>query len=350
MDDISNSEGDTKVKRLIICCDGTWQGLDNDELTNVAKLYQAVRDTDDEGLPQMTYYDAGVGADSTGFEQLMAGAFGWGLDENILQAYRFLCEHYEAGDRICLFGYSRGAYTVRSLAGLVNTAGLLQAQYVGLAEDAYKLYRNKDAGAASPAAAGFREKYSQPVEIAFLGCWDTVGALGIPDILPYFPVDDLFNKAYQFHDTELSGIIRQARHAIALDEKRHTYEVTHMNLSAEARAAGLDLQEMWFIGRHSVVGGGKPDICGLSDISLQWMLDEAAAAGIAFDAPVCAPDPMVDYGIRLQEWFMPVAREFRGGRGNIHPTVFARMAANPAYRPRSIRDFFPDSSNDRLPA
>ncbi|MEO0835699.1 MAG: DUF2235 domain-containing protein, partial [Cyanobacteria bacterium J06642_3] len=205
-------------KRLIVCCDGTWQKLDSKYPTNVVKIAQAIKPRGRGDIPQIVFYDEGVGTGDV-LDGLFGGAFGWGIDQNIQDAYRFLSLNYEDGDEIYLYGFSRGAYTVRSLAGLIKCCGLLKRNQIRLAGRAYALYRDEDIKPKSREAIDFRQQYSHVndqndnVRIKLLGCWDTVGALGIPDQVPWLNIDKFINKKYQFHDTFLSSIIDNARHA-----------------------------------------------------------------------------------------------------------------------------------------
>jgi uncharacterized protein (DUF2235 family) len=335
------------AKRLIVCCDGTWQSPENDSPTNIIKLVQALKDVGDDGLSQVIYYDEGLGADTNGVSHYLSGAFGLGLDKNILDAYRFLCLNYEVGDKICLFGFSRGAYTVRSLAGFIYACGLLERRWLTLSAEAYRLYRDRDIRPDTSTRAVYQQELSRKVVIDFMGCWDTVGALGIPDLLPYFPLDNLINKRYQFHDTKLSPIIRRARHAIALDETREVFNVTHMELSHKAQQAGVDLKEMWFAGHHGAVGGGKREVRGLADIALQWMLDEAANTGLGLNyanlpEPV-EPDPACEFNSKLYQVFSlgsGFRRAFKGSRANLHTSVLERIKVVPTYRPKNIEALF----------
>jgi hypothetical protein len=145
----------------------------------------------------------------------------------------------------------------------------------------YKFYRDRsvDTKPSSPRAREFRARYSQEVQIDFLGCWDTVGALGIPDQIPFFPLDNILNKKYEFHDTRLNRQIKCARHAVAIDEKRKAFYVTPMRKSASVDTQ--DIQQVWFPGRHGCVGGGTEATRQLSDAALQWMIDEASQTGLS---------------------------------------------------------------------
>lgn len=273
------------MKRLIVCCDGTWQTLNNPCPTNVVKIAQAVKSVASK-TPQIVFYDEGIGTGDK-FDQLTGGAFGWGIDQNIQDAYRFLCLNYEQGDEIYLFGFSRGAYTVRSLAGLLAYSGLLERHNIRKAPKAYELYR-RSSDPHHPEPVEFRQKNSYKVEgdgnrvpIKLLGCWDTVGELGVPDKIPFLPIDEWINAKYKFHNTSLSSIIQHARHAVAIDETRKVFNVTPMDKSPNS--GGQDLRQVWFPGEHGCVGGGTKEHQGLSNAALQWMMDEVSKLGLEFD-------------------------------------------------------------------
>ena len=285
-------------KRLVVCCDGTWQSQDNQVPTNVFKIAQAVKQIDeqnDSNIAQILYYDRGIGAvPSQGgtqsflkgigdsIEKLGGGAFGWWIDEKIEEAYIFLCLNYEPGDEIYLFGFSRGAYTVRSLVGLISRSGLLKRPDINNTAEAYRIYRIGERQKCEESAREFRQnhKIHESVKIKFLGCWDTVGALGIPNLTPLLLIDDFFNVKYQFHDNELSSIIENARHAIAIDEKTPGFDVTIMKPGKDFEGT---LKQVWFPGDHGSVGGGEKATLGLSNAALKWMADEASELGLDLD-------------------------------------------------------------------
>lgn len=290
-----------QIKRLVVCCDGTWQGPDNDCPTNVLKIAQAVKpvakDKNGNEIAQVLYYDEGVGIDEGTDEdkgipkifdvwkdivdKVGGGAFGWWIGNKIKEAYIFLCLNYTPGDEIYLFGFSRGAYTVRSLAGLINCSGLLQRPKIGKSSQAYEIYRIKDEQKRNEEAEKFRQtNEAERVPIKLLGCWDTVGALGVPDFIPWFNLDNILNEKYQFHNTNLSPIIRNALHAIAVDEKRKAFDVTHMKPGQGFQG---NILEMWFPGDHGCVGGGTKETLELSNAALEWMVDEASKLGLELD-------------------------------------------------------------------
>jgi len=290
-------------KKLILFCDGTWNQL-SDTPTNVAKLFAATQQDAEDGTPQIVHYIAGVGTRSW-IERWIGGTFGWGISQNIKEGYRFLCGNYEPGDDIYLFGFSRGAFCVRSLSGLIYNVGLLKRAHICHIDEAYAGYKNK-APAWHPnpekgsAAKAFRERYAHGGEsIRFLGVWDTVGALGAPyGLVMGWIMDRLFGC--RFHDTKLSRIIVSASHALARDEHRWPFRPTLWIL--DERLAADRFHVMWFPGVHSDVGGGYTEP-GLSDQALHWMAQEAAAQGLKI-GPVVQAGEQVPHD--SQRWYYRV--------------------------------------------
>ncbi|MYF06662.1 MAG: DUF2235 domain-containing protein, partial [Rhodospirillaceae bacterium] len=179
-------------KRLVICCDGTWNEPDQEvhdnpadetEPTNVLKIVRGLAPVDGEQVPQVVYYDTGVGTQGP-LDKYVGGGLGGGLSENIQQAYRFIANNWREGDELFLFGFSRGAYTVRSLAGFIGVAGLLRKENLRLLPEAYALYRlqpdKRDNSMVRKRLESAGEPSRRPVPIRFIGVWDTVGALGAP--------------------------------------------------------------------------------------------------------------------------------------------------------------------------
>lgn len=340
------------MKRLIVCCDGTWQSQNNKVATNVLKIAQGVKTKgeDERGneIAQILYYDQGIGAVPTygskqpffkntleRLQKTSGGAFGWGIDEKIEEAYIFLCLNYEPGDEIYLFGFSRGAYTVRSLTGLVGCCGLLQRPDINHTAEAYKIYRNRNQEERQQKADNFRDKHKiEDINIKFLGCWDTVGALGIPNIISWLPIDKPFKRKYKFHDNQLSSIIENARHAIAIDEKRSAFEVTLMEPGENFEGT---LKQVWFPGDHGCVGGGTKEQNGLSDGALQWMIDESKVLGLEFD------ESKVPDGIKPDST-IPLDNTSKGKRkvdcAALHSSVIERWSKVDNYRPKNLSDCF----------
>lgn len=270
-------------KRIIYCADGTWDTPDKH--TNVYKLYKAAT-TNSEQLP---IYSDGVGANCDPLSALGGGAFGLGLWQKIKDGYTKIAHVYEQGDSVYLFGFSRGAYTARSLAGMIAICGLPTKNFSDdLVNTAFEAYRQKDKRETLlKSLAGCN---MDPTEIAMVGVWDTVGALGIPSVVG--KVDSIL---YGFLDTDLNPKVRHGYQALAIDERRAQFQPTLWT----APAAGQTMEQVWFVGVHSDVGGGEPqdgpDPTALSDITLGWMMCKAKSLGVTFDAEV-----MKQYTMPLQ--------------------------------------------------
>ncbi len=274
------------MKRIVVCADGTWNRPDEEvcEQTNVAKIYQAlcgrrairrplrILGEASDGVEQIVFYHAGV---RTHMYDQYTGIFGFGLNKNIMDCYRVIAEHYELGDEIYLFGFSRGAYTVRSLGGLLARQGIPTFKEEVFKEEALKKswnsYRNQVKNFASNIDID---------DIACIGVWDTVGSLGIPNIssidisaINFGFIDREIIDAistYQFHDVKLSPKVKCAFHAVALDERRRTFLPTLWE-KPDPQQKCTFAQE-WFRGVHSDIGGGYVH-SGLSDITLEWMIN-----------------------------------------------------------------------------
>lgn len=329
------------AKKLIVSFDGTWNTPDDDAdlsgqvETNARRLYESVLITP----TQLKWYDQGVG--TKWYDHVRGGTFGLGLDKNIKQGYEFLIENHEEGNEVYVFGFSRGAYTARSLVGLIRNCGLLKKAHRKRLDAAYEIYRTRDEGADSETATFFRGEFAKEIRIKFLGVWDTVGALGIP--LESFR---WFNKRrYEFHDTELSGIVENAYHAVAVDEHREAYVVTLWNPKAKPQQV---MEQRWFLGAHSDVGGGYADR-RLSDITLRWMQEKVQAVGLELDPPHL-PQVTDNYQVPLTDSYQRFlkgaysrlhARFYRGVRqttnGNevVDDTVELRRQSNLNYRPKN---------------
>lgn len=328
------------MTRWIVCFDGTWNDEDGSfgdpaTVTNVVRFLRSLHDTPG----QRAWYDAGVG---TGIlEWLRGGVFGRGLDRNIQQGYKWLSRNHRPGDEIAIFGFSRGAYSARSLAGLIRRTGLV---HWGVLDDdprniedehgaiarAYAIYRARVPSCAydGDEAREFRRHWSREVEIAMIGVWDTVGALGIPGDL----LDDIDERRYGFHDMRLGPNVLRARQALAIDEHRKDYDATLWEPDPRVR-------QLWFAGAHADVGGGYADHA-LADVALHWMQQEAIAAGIALD-PI--PAPAVTGRERIHDSFAEFLggryAKLQGGRRHhrkvdrtcLHPSVAVRLACGAGY-------------------
>jgi len=271
------------TKRLVVCCDGTWNRpdhLDNGIAapTNVSKVALGVARQDAAGGSQPLYYQPGVG--TRRFERIRGGAFGLGLSRNVRDCYSFLVDNYQPGDELYFFGFSRGAFTARSTVGLVRNAGILRPEHADRVKYAYRLYRSRKdrTHPRGVEARIFRRMYShEEIGIRFVGVWDTVGSLGIPIDGVRLPFAD---KLWGFHDTELSTRVRFAYQALAIDEQRGPFRPTLWKKQQDA--TDQTLEQVWFSGVHCDIGGGYRDPA-LAEIALLWMVARARECGLAFD-------------------------------------------------------------------
>ena len=275
-------------KRLVICCDGTWNEpsdkvyndqADEREPTNVLKVVRGIKPVGDDDIPQVVYYHAGVG--TLGFlDKFLGGGLGVGISKNIQKAYRFIANNYYPGDELFLFGFSRGAFTVRSLAGFIGTVGLLDTKYlrhVPIAYDYYRLPPEKRRGSIQERRLEDLDR-RRDIPIKFIGVWDTVGALGAPTPI----LGRLTRLKVGFHDTKLGRDVQNAYQALAVDERRRSFQP---DLWEDKQADNQTIEQMWFPGVHANVGGGYRDTV-LSDIALKWMTDRAAFHGLKFTSRI----------------------------------------------------------------
>ncbi|MDM9629069.1 DUF2235 domain-containing protein [Rhizobium sp. S152] len=264
-------------KRLIICFDGTWNSADSGGAeTNVAHIARSIHATKNtRGIPQIVLYLRGIGAAGLQIQRIVEGATGLGIDENIKSGYMFLAQNYLPGDEIYLFGFSRGAFTARSLAGLIGSCGLLKRQTLADLDKAWRYYRDKDVRSPEDFVRVASTEAHVRVTIQFMGVWDTVGALGVPSHLLSF----LNDKEYGFHNTSPSKIVKNAYHALAVDEFRDEFVPT---LWTGIQPPDTDIQQVWFAGAHADVGGGYKDRA-LADIPLIWMARMAEKCGLVID-------------------------------------------------------------------
>jgi uncharacterized protein (DUF2235 family) len=279
-------------KNIVICCDGTADEFGSKN-SNVIKLYQTmVCDA-----AQIAYYHPGVGTMGARsaltrfgrwWTRLLGLAFGYGISENVADAYQFLMRVWKPGDRLYLIGFSRGAYTVRALAGLLHLAGLLSEGNDALIPYAIRMARGRSLD--FDVADQFKQTFSRACTPWFIGVWDTVTSVG----WIYNAVRFAFTKAAGNPD------LRIVRQAIAIDERRAFFR---HNMFGPSEHPGQDIMEVWFAGVHRDVGGSLPDPeTALSQLTLRWMLDEAEDAGLRLDPerkaailgaapPYIPPDP-----------------------------------------------------------
>lgn len=293
-------------KRLVVCCDGTWNEPDQEvddnpadetEPTNVLKTVRGIAPVDCNGTPQVVYYDSGVGTQNS-VDKFIGGGLGVGLSENIQQAYRFIANNYHEGDELFLFGFSRGAYTVRSLAGFIESAGLLNKAHLRRVPEAYALYRLPPGESPDPLAQRRLEQLEpkpRRIPIKFIGVWDTVGALGAPTPI----LGRLTRRKVGFHNTQLGNEVQNAYHALAIDERRRPFQP---NLWTGKPADGQTIEQVWFAGVHSNVGGGYRN-CGLSNITLKWLTGRASQHGLEFTEQIADLKPEPAQRGRLENSF-----------------------------------------------
>ncbi|KAJ5492748.1 hypothetical protein N7539_001494 [Penicillium diatomitis] len=315
-------------KRLVVCLDGTWVNSDegynrptasdpNYSLqvpTNVTRLYRALKKTGSDGMSQIVYYHPGVGTSGSFLDELAGGIFGAGVDENIREAYSFIATNYEPGDEIFLIGFSRGAFTARSVAGLITQIGLLNSKGMEylypIFKDAENIrdlnYKDKFPTIPFPNKPRSRREYrlrledegltrltdpdGYTIKVRCVAVFETVGSLGIPDTnlstklrIPRsasnYAHAKLTFSTCKWYDTSLSNTVEHAFQALALDEVRTSFAPA---VWERPRGVHTDLRQVWFCGAHSNVGGGLPDQ-ELANVSIAWMMDQLSELGVAFE-------------------------------------------------------------------
>jgi uncharacterized protein (DUF2235 family) len=382
-------------KRLALFFDGTWNKPENN--TNVWRLHLMLADKSDDGVPQLKFYDEGLG--TKWFDRLTGGAFGYGLSENVQAGYRWLMEYYEPGDEIYVFGFSRGAFTARSLAGFIARCGLLKPDApISFAQlyDRYRkgdtvrpIYRLKYLQRTGEKNFDFEEQtllkhsYYQRNFIKMVGVWDTVGTLGIP----FGRLPGISRKTLGFHNTHLSKIVQHSYQALALDEFRKPYwAILWTNFTPatpnEADAPQVDnrhVEQRWFAGSHCNVGGGyRNDL--LPQRPLAWIQEKANHCGLAFRSHVVVSDDdlemsacdsygqflgglwrVITFGKRYVRWVMsdpkPKAAHWKGKtriddgwvetvNERIDLSVFRRCKLDKHYLPASLVEWAQRKSVD----
>jgi uncharacterized protein (DUF2235 family) len=338
-------------KRLITCSDGTWDKpmmtdrKGNLLSSNVCLLYDAIAPIDLEGIAQVKAYDTGVGSTYKLMDRIAGGITGAGIDTKIKDSYLFLVLNYEPGDHIYLFGFSRGAYTARSLAGFIRCCGILKPQNMHLIDEAFRLYRDRNSytNPDSDLMRSFRRNYSAEdvTRIKFIGVWDTVGALGIP-----LHAWQMYNRErYMFHDTNLSSTVDNAYQALAIDEHREKFAPVLWDASGNnEHGRTIEMEQRWFAGVHVNVGGGSDDM-GLSNHTLQWMVNKAQKCGLAFTAAKVEryePNVLAKAGnsfvgiYRLSGWISRKIKAASYPGQVIDESVFQRIKEIKDYRPTNI--------------
>ncbi|WP_281557747.1 DUF2235 domain-containing protein [Thalassomonas sp. RHCl1] len=336
-------------KRIVICCDGTWNTPDKP--TNVVKIVRSLTPYGKDGKNQVVFYDQGVGTYNA--SDRMMGIFGKGIGQNIIDAYRFIAHNYQEGDDIYCFGFSRGAYTVRALGGMLHTVGLLPKDELHTLPQAYKYYR-------TPPHKREYQRYSHypKPEIAVMAVWDTVGALGVPIPL----LGQLTKPWVGFFDTRLTPEIKHAYQALAIDEKRPPFKPALWTGSSHP---GQTIEQVWFAGCHSDIGGGY-DESSLSDISLLWMIQKVASLGLDFDQSYLKDKSKVDANVcgRMHDSYSLPYRlmERLGGKAeirslegeldypainvSIHESVLERLKKVDDYQPENLHESWSFARSD----
>ncbi|KAJ5150871.1 uncharacterized protein N7482_010123 [Penicillium canariense] len=289
-------------KRIILCADGTWLASDQggtEEPSNVARIARMIAndgtDADGKIVPQIVSYHSGLGAGELPLEKTISGSFsgegsiGWGLDTQVCEIYEFVSDNYSPGDEIFFFGFSRGAFTVRSVVGLISDVGVLSSQHMSYFAEMWKAYRENTNGEPFSKTVWYQQHKDmlrlEDVRIKVVGVWDTVGSLGIPE----WPLVNLaskvgiaLNKKYEFHNTKVSKNVDLAFQALAIDERRLTFPPTLWHKTANAPAK--ELQQCWFPGVHGDIGGGAKNR-EITDIAFAWMVDNLSGM-LAFEEVV----------------------------------------------------------------
>jgi len=331
-------------KRIVICADGTWsrpeKDLKVDFPTNVLKIARAIQPFGEDQIPQQVFYDWGIGSYN---DQIVGGATGRGIHKNIMDDYRYIVQNYSPGDELYFFGFSRGAYTVRCLSGLINNCGILRRPNAPLIQKAFDHYK-KSGAAFSPSgdeSIKFRELHShESREVKFIGVWDTVGAMGIP-----ISFLGMFDDKDEFYDTKIGGNVRIARHALAIDEHREDFVPTIWD-----KKDNIEIKQVWFAGAHSDIGGGyKPDLDGTAqaDNALLWMINEVQKTGLTVESHLQQKlkiKPVATLHESRRSFFRvkkAVYRPIDHGKDTIyvHDTVKHRWEADPKYRPINLAQY-----------
>ncbi|MEM9255877.1 MAG: DUF2235 domain-containing protein [Pseudomonadota bacterium] len=323
-------------KRIIVLSDGTWNDPEDDNATNVLRMARAVKPVDSEGFKQVVFYDWGVGSY---YQSALGGGVGLGIQKNVQDGYRFIVQNYNPGDEVWLFGFSRGAYTARCLAGFLNKCGILKRTQANEIPAAFHFYKQRKTKPSDPAASRWRRAHchsSGRGTVDFLGVWDTVGALGVPTrVLAFVDEKDLF------YDHDLGSNVQVARHAVAIDERRADFKPTLWT-----KKDAVDVKQVWFAGVHSDIGGGyAPDDGGhlLSDIPLAWMAREASACGIEFERHLYSASALrvqADMHRSYRSFWRALGKETRvlPTDATLHQSVQQRFQRTD-YRPKQLMEW-----------
>lgn len=294
-------------KNIVLCSDGTGNSGNRGYNTNVWRLFTAINHQPRPDLEQVAFYDDGVGSEDFKILRAIGGAFGWGISLNLTQLYAFLMLHYKPGDRIYLFGFSRGAYTIRTLGNMIRYCGVADPDRLtasgirARAAEALATYKRRsglrtagrDADGGAELAA-FKEKYgllngeptpSKHIPIEFIGVWDTVEALGLPIDELKHGLYTLFRIQFRAGENDLHPRIRHAYHALSIDDERLTFHPTLWDESF--KSPEQTVEQVWFPGVHANVGGGYPKD-QLSLVALNWIMKKAYDCGLEFHPSIWA--------------------------------------------------------------
>ena len=312
-------------KNIVVCCDGTGNEFSQNN-TNVVRLFEVIKKHPDE---QVAYYDPGVGT----FGMEMIGLItGYGITQNIKDAYEYLMNRYEKDDFIYLFGFSRGAFTVRALAGMIEKCGLLEKGSGNMIDYAVQMYKGEDNDAL---AADFKKTFSRECPVYFIGVWDTVKA-----VIP-------FSKIARFQGHRLHDKVKFGIHALSIDEKRKQYAPELWDETKKAKDQMIE--QVWFAGVHSDIGGSYAEP-GLADITLKWMLEHARTAGLLLNPDAfdnihpnhfdLLHDSRTGNG-GIWKLFPPKSRKIPEG-SKIHSSVFERLQ-HPELIEKGKKEYKPDN-------
>lgn len=317
------------MRRLVVCCDGTWNSSDGGRAaTNVVRMARVVKSRASDGTPQIVWYHPGVGTGDP-LDRMLGGAVGVGLSPGVRAAYAFIVNNYLPGDEIFLFGFSRGAYTARSVAGLIYTVGLLRERDMGRFLEVWDWYRLGSKHRHRADLDRSFPKRTTDVKIRCIGVWDTVGAMGVPRnrIAPrWHPCV----QTYRFYDTDLCPNVEHGFQALAIDERRAPFQPVPWTAAREDQ----DVQQVWFSGVHSDVGGGYGRH-GTSDIPFIWMASQVAPLlELDEDALAAERDTRQRYGegdlheSYTRNWWLAGSQHRRVGKGvnqYVHETAISRQ-------------------------
>jgi uncharacterized protein (DUF2235 family) len=279
---------------LILCIDGTWNAAREGEpgdtqRTNVARIYDLLVN---DGERQSVKYIPGIGTEGL-LDRMSGGVWGGGSTNRIQVGYDFLCRNYRPGDRIGLFGFSRGAFAVRAIVGMIANFGIMDVQRQDKIKDAIRLYRkprSRWTGQDEDLRRQYQGQHYDIRRISFVGVWDTVIRYG-PILAPlHYLFGAALARTFGLLDRRVPECVETVAHALALDECRAAFFPWRFEKRGDLERRGQIIEELWFPGSHSDVGGGNRD-GRLAEIPFVWMCRHANNAGIAFNSiPTPADD------------------------------------------------------------